>query len=77
MSRIGSDFLVGGVVGYFMSNNLVSFGLGVAAGIIIQEKFGSVYKFSLFCYDSAKSYISKYLPKKNSQVVIDEVSKQE
>jgi len=52
MSKISSEFIIGSAIGYFFANNILVFSLGVATGVVIQEKFGSVYKFSQFCYDS-------------------------
>lgn len=63
MSKISSEFIMGSAIGYFFSNNLLVFSLGVATGVIIQEKFGSVYKFSEFCYDRSKEILKEQLSK--------------
>ncbi len=52
MSKESRELILGGTIGYFLSNNIFIYSLGVVTGIIIQEKFGSVYKFSQFCVDS-------------------------
>lgn len=57
MSKISSEFILGSAIGYFFSNNLLVFTLGVATGVFIQEKFGSVYKFTEFCLDSSKEFV--------------------
>ena len=63
MSKISSEFILGSAIGYFFSNNLLVFTLGLATGVVIQEKFGSVYKFSEFCYDSTKEIIKQKISK--------------
>lgn len=63
MSKINSEFIIGSILGYFFSNSFFVFTLGIATGIVIQEKFGSVYKFSEFCYDSSKEIIKQKLSK--------------
>jgi len=57
MSKISSEFILGSAIGYFFSNNFIVFTFGLATGVIIQEKFGSVYKFTEFCLDSSKQFV--------------------
>lgn len=57
MSKISSEFILGSAIGYFFSNNFLVFTLGLATGVVIQEKFGSVYKFTEFCLDSSKEFV--------------------
>jgi|LakMenEpi03Aug12_release.lakeMendotaPanAssembly.Ray.scaffolds.fasta_scaffold2912504_1 hypothetical protein len=79
MSKINSEFILGSAVAYFFSNNYLVFTLGVATGVIIQEKFGSVYRFSQFCYDSSIKIINnnfsklfgKNVNKKNDNKLVD------
>jgi type III secretory pathway component EscT len=58
-----SNLLLGVMLGYFMSTSFFAFSTGVIAGVIIQEQYGSVYKFSLFCYDVSTQYLSNYKSK--------------
>jgi hypothetical protein len=67
MSKISSEFIVGSAIGYFCSNNLLVFTLGLATGVVIQEKFGSVYKFTQFCYDSSKLILKNQINKISSR----------
>ena len=67
MSKISSEFIVGSAIGYFCSNNLLVFTLGLATGVVIQEKFGSVYKFTQFCYDSSKLILKNQITKISSK----------
>jgi hypothetical protein len=67
MSKISSEFILGSAIGYFFSNNFLVFTLGIATGVVIQEKFGSVYKFSEFCYDSSKDVLKQQYSKLTSK----------
>jgi len=67
MSKISSEFIVGSAIGYFFANNILIFTLGVATGVVIQEKFGSVYKFSQFCYDSSVELYKQQITKLKSK----------
>jgi hypothetical protein len=67
MSKISSEFIVGSAIGYFFANNILIFTFGVATGVVIQEKFGSVYKFSQFCYDSSVELYKQQLSKLKSK----------
>ena len=63
MSKISSEFILGSAIGYFFSNNLFVFTLGLVSGVVIQENFGSLYKFSEFCFDSSKELLKQNLSK--------------
>lgn len=71
MSKINSEFILGSIIGYFFSNSFLVFTLGIATGVVIQEKFGSVYNFSQFCFDSSKTILNQKLSKllkKNNKI---------
>jgi len=40
-----ADFVLGTIVGYMLASSLVTFILGIGLGIILQEKYGSLWKF--------------------------------
>ena len=63
MSKLSKEFIFGGVLGYFFSTNFFIFGLGFATGILIQEKFGSLYKFTQFTYEMGLSKFDQYFGK--------------
>jgi hypothetical protein len=59
------NLLLGLVLGYFFSTSFFIFSAGIVVGVVIQEQFGSVYKFGLFVLDISKQYLQpyqKYLP---------------
>jgi hypothetical protein len=40
-----ADFVLGTIVGYMLASSLVTFLLGIGLGLILQEKYGSLWKF--------------------------------
>lgn len=72
MSKLSKEFILGSVLGYFFSNNFFIFGLGFTTGILVQEKYGSLYKFTQFTYETISNKVNKYFVKVDKTSIPDD-----
>lgn len=68
MPNISNDFVLGALIGYFLQNSLIVFVLGLASGVVIVERYGSVSNIFSWLMthstDNIREIVSLYLKKK-------------
>ena len=50
---LNNDFILGGILGFFLYNNIFVFILGISTGILVQENYGSIPQLIQRAFDSA------------------------
>ena len=68
MPNISNDFVLGALIGYFLQHSLIVFVLGLASGIVIVERYGSVSNIFSWLMahstDNIREIVSLYIKKK-------------
>ncbi len=68
MPNISNDFILGALIGYFLQNYLIVFILGLASGVVVVERYGSVSNIFSWLMehstDNIREIVSLYIKKK-------------